>query len=396
MPSARLHRSRTPSAGDDDHAAAVAAGRSWSAQDLVKLARDKSKKGRSALAAAIDDLYSGEVGLLTENDRTIMFDILRRLIHDVEASVRGRLAESLAARTDTPKDLILALANDKIEVAYPVLVRSDLLRDEELIEIIQQRAMEHQVAIAMRARVSEPVSDALVETENEEVITTLLSNEGAAISGPTLVRLVDDARRIAGFQQPLVYRRDLSPQLVRKLYWGVSAALRHHLVENFHIDPGEFDEVAETVAHDAAGGEADTAPRKAGSTNPVGPVPADDAHGLVRLLHDGKVFDFLDKFTKLSALRVTLLRRFLFEPGGEGLAITCKALGLDKNCFVTIFMRFRQGRLGDKQVDENELSRALIFFDEIGRDAATVIMRRWQRDTEYQNALRLIEEPGAA
>ena len=158
-------------------------------EELVKLARDKSEKSRSILVTAINDLYSGEEMLLTEQDRAIMVDIIRRLIHQVEISVRRVLAAKLAGWPDAPEDLVLMLANDEIEVAHPILVHSEVLKDPELIEIVQHRTMEHQVAIAMRPRVSEQVSDALVETTNEKVITTLLSNQNAMISNSTMGHL---------------------------------------------------------------------------------------------------------------------------------------------------------------------------------------------------------------
>ena len=155
-------------------------------ESLVKLARDKSRQSRSVLVVAINDLYSDEEQLLSDQDRAIMFDIIRRLIHEVEKSVRRTLAERLAERADVPEDLVLTLANDEIEVAHPILVNSEVLRDLELIEIVQHRTMEHQIAIAMRPKVSEQVSDALVETTNEKVITTLLSNQNAIISNRTM------------------------------------------------------------------------------------------------------------------------------------------------------------------------------------------------------------------
>ncbi len=49
--------------------------------ELVRLARDKSQKSRSVLVTTINDLYSDEEALLTEQDRAIMFDIIRALIH---------------------------------------------------------------------------------------------------------------------------------------------------------------------------------------------------------------------------------------------------------------------------------------------------------------------------
>ncbi len=72
--------------------------------------------------------------------------------------------------------LLKMLANDEIEVAGPVLKKSTVLQDLDLVEVIRNRTIEHQLAIAVREHVSERVSGALVEAGHEWVITTLLSS----------------------------------------------------------------------------------------------------------------------------------------------------------------------------------------------------------------------------
>ncbi len=361
-------------------------------EDLVRLARDKSAKSRSVLFAAINDLYSDDEQLLSDQDRALMLDIIRRLIREVETSVRRALAERLAGRRDAPEDLVIALANDEIEVAHPILLKSEVLKDPELIEIVQHRTMEHQVAIAMRPAVSEDLSEALVETGNEPVITTLLSNQGAMISNSTMVHLVEQAGEVKSYQEPLVHRHDLSPELAKKLYWGVSAALRQHILDNFALDPSEVDEAMEETVRELMAKEAGVVSTAATARKPAGGPEDHDVHILIRLLRHGEIAMFLDKFVSLSGLRLTLVRRLLFEPGGEGLAIACKGIGLDTYAFVSIFLRFRQGRLGDKSIEAHELSRALSFYNRTSLAAAQAVMRRWQRDPDYLNALRLVEQ----
>ncbi len=364
--------------------------------ELVRLARDKSQKSRSILVTTINDLYSDEEALLTEQDRAIMVDIIRQLIHEVEVSVRRTLAERLAEQADAPEDLVVALANDEIEVAHPILLKSKVLKDPELIEIVQYRTMEHQVAIAMRPKVSERVSDALVETDNEKVITTLLSNQNALISNSTMNDLVGQSDRVSAYQAPLVRRHDLPESLAKKLYWAVSAALRTHIVANFDLDPASIDEDMEAAVHAAMGNDTNPVRERSARSNSTEQLCEQDLQILIGLLRKGEISMFLDKFTSLSKLRLPLVRRLLFEPGGEGLAIACKGTGLDKATFVSIFIRFRQGRLGDKQVEAEELSRALSFFSKTSPDAARALMRRWQRDPDYLNALRQVEQAADA
>ncbi len=49
---------------------------------------------------------------------------------------------------------------------------------------------------------------------------------------------MEEFSQVPGYQEPLVRRHDLSPELGRKLYWAVSAALRQDILEKFDPDPG--------------------------------------------------------------------------------------------------------------------------------------------------------------
>nr|ABZ08208.1 hypothetical protein ALOHA_HF4000APKG2J17ctg1g15 [uncultured marine microorganism HF4000_APKG2J17] len=82
---------------------------------LLSLARDKSGKRRKLLAETISDLFSGKGHVLTERERTLMFDILHKMVHNAEMAVRRIIAEQLSKISEAPKDLILLLANDEVE-----------------------------------------------------------------------------------------------------------------------------------------------------------------------------------------------------------------------------------------------------------------------------------------
>ena len=127
---------------------------------LLDLARDTSVAGRTALVGAVSDLYFDRAAGHGEAERALMTNILRQLIHDVEMSVRRALSARLADHDSAPRELVIILASDQIEAAYPILSRSAVLEDNDLLVLIQERADEHRLAIAMRQSVSALVSDA--------------------------------------------------------------------------------------------------------------------------------------------------------------------------------------------------------------------------------------------
>ena len=360
-------------------------GSSPDVEHLHRLARDRSRQGRSALVAAIGDLYADSEQVLTSIDRQMMTDIILRLLNGIEISVREALANLFADRADAPHQLVLALAGDEIGVAYPLLARSEVLRDADLIEFVQQRTMEHQLAIAARRFIREPVSDALVATENPTVIVRLLENPGSRIAIVTMSQLVDKSQNTPAYQGPLVARDDLPPALMRKLYWSVSAALRQHLVQRHQFDPTVLDDAVEAVVRGLLGEESAAMQHRPARTNGIN----DPGALLLSFLRAGDVESFMARLAELTGLRPTLLRRFIFEPGGETFAVCGRAIGIGKGDFLYLFILCRQGRIGDKQIDEDEIRKVTVLFDKIEMTSAQAMLRYWQRSPEYLAALRL-------
>jgi uncharacterized protein (DUF2336 family) len=370
---------------------------------LLDLALDKSLEGRRALTATIGDLFGKQDAVLSERERALMTDILRKLIHDCEMAVRRDLSERLSGAPNPPHELIVALANDEIEVAEPILKRSAVLRDAELVGVIRHRTQQHQLVIAMRRSLSEYVSDALVETGNIDVIKVLLENADAHISEATMAYLAEESRRVDTYQEPLLRRGDLGPELAARMYLWVSAALRSHILDNFDIDPSQIDDHLEQVAGAAAQGaepqhdvaqSAETEPAKpaevlAGRLTEQRKVTPDF---LVQVLRQGEVPLFEALFGQLSGLKAPRLQSVLYDTGGEGLAIACRAMAMPKPTFATIFLLSRRGHTGRQIVDPRELSRALLLFDKISPAAAAEVMKGWRRNWKYQDAVEQIAE----
>ena len=363
-------------------------------ETLMRLARDKSVGSRTKLADIIGDLFFGPAGTLTDAEQTIMTDILRQLVQDVEVSVRKHLAIQLSNRADAPHDLVIALANDESEVAFPLLLKSRVLRDQDLVAIIHHRTLEHQLAVSMRESISAVVSAALVETGEETVIKRLLENRNAEIARDTMAHLVEQSRRLDSLHGPLVHRSDLPADLAEKMYWWVSAALRMHIVENFDVDPTEIDTAMDVAvntvfetqnAEDSAVSATDrVAKHLAESRNTDGDL-------LVRLLRETEVTLFERVLEHQTGLRRKLLQRLIYEPGGEGLAIVCRAIDLAPDMFREVLTLTRRARIGLDENNINECADAMAFYEQIDVDAAKSMLSRWRRNPNYLDLLRQLE-----
>lgn len=361
---------------------------------LLQLARDKSTEGRKVLGETIADLFVGNVSALSERERTLMFDILHQVVHDIEMTVRQTIAMHIASLPDMPSDLATILANDDIEVAYPILTQSEVLHDRQLIETIRNRTLEHQMAIAIRHTVSADVSDVLVEVGNEDVIRTLLENSGARISQATMEYLVEESSRVNTFQEPILRRHDLDPNLAKRMFMWVSAALRKYIVENFELDKSAVDDLLEKVALQESGGDGPAQEPHNKSDDLVAELAEENAvtpELLISALRNGQVHLFVSLFRQLTELRHTLVTRILLEPGGEGLAIASKAVGIDRENFALIFSLSRKVRPGSAKPLQEQTEEAKEFYDRISEIAARGVLRHWRRDTDYLAAIRQLE-----
>jgi uncharacterized protein (DUF2336 family) len=362
-----------------------------SRDQLFELARNKSAEGRKALLVTISDLFFNSHKILSDRERMLMGEILRALVHEIEMSVRRQLAERMATLEDVPHDLIFALANDEVEVAHPILLNSDVLQDVDLIEIIRHRTMQHRLAIAMRKEVSAEVSKVLVDSGEEDVVAALLENHGAVISREVMEYLVAESKRVDRYQNPLVHRPDLPKDLAQRLYWWVSAALRKHIVEHFSIDPTKLDDEIESVTQQVIGAE-DKEQReedeRAALVQRLSDLGELTPQFLIKTLRQGEIPLFEEGLARLSGLRLKLVRRILYETGGEGLAILCKALGQDRHVFLTIFELTRRALDRGEAVASEKLEEAASLFDRTKQVDANRVLKRWQRSSEFLYALK--------
>lgn len=366
-------------------------------EQLLALARSRSDAARGELFAVMGDLFHTRNEILNAQERALMLDILEKLLGEVARDVRHRLAVKLADAPGVPRELAVLLANDEIDIATPILMQSAALQDIDLIEVIRNRSRQHVLAVAMRRDLSTQVSDALVETGDKDVIRALLENLDAQISRATLAYLVEQSKAVDEFQEPLVRRADLPADLARRMIYWVGAAIRQALIERFDIDPESLDDRLEPLLKEEAATAGQTPDEDAADvlSRALGEARQLTPRLLLQTLRRGEVPLFEAMFAEMSGLRLRLVGRLLYEPGGQGLAVVARGIGLNREEFATIFLLTRRAHAGQGQragFAPAELGRALEFFDRLSNAAAETVLNRWRRDPEYLFAIRSIED----
>ena len=198
-------------------------------EDVSKLLSDPSVETRADMAAKIAGDF--DANALSENERRLAEEIFHVMVKDAEVRVREALAQNLKENTSVPHDVALSLAKDVETVALPMLRFSEVLTDEDLIQIVASQSPAKQVAIAKRAQVSEGVSEALVDAGNEEAVTSLVANVGAEISEKSLQKVVDDLGEREAIQDAMVHRPSLPVAVSERLVTVVSEKFLGELIK---------------------------------------------------------------------------------------------------------------------------------------------------------------------
>lgn len=206
-----------------------------SSADVAKLLQDPNSDNRAAAAQKVASTFGGEN--LSDTERAIAEDIFRAMLKDAAVRVREALSDSLKDNPAVPHDVAATLAKDVESVAMPMIASSDVLTDEDLVEIVKTRSEDVQKVVAGRATVSERVADALVDSDNEEVVATLVGNDGANLNEGTFDRVLDKFGESEKVNAPMAHRSDLPIGVSERLVTMVSEQLREHIMTHHEISP---------------------------------------------------------------------------------------------------------------------------------------------------------------
>lgn len=331
--------------------------------ELEELAQNRTGLARQALFDKVSDLAFAD-GDRSPQVQTMLDEIMSGLIRHVEKEVRATLAQRLSTVTDAPPKLLRFLAEDEVEIARPILQRSPCLVERDLLAIIAAGQTGHRQAIASREKVPEPVTRALVDCDELPVMETLLRNPGADISRASLRKLTDRSRESENLSRLLIARPGLPPELAHRMFWWVSAALRAQILERFDVDATALDRVLNEIAEE-------------------GPVPGRVAQ--MRGLTVGQVIQMMRSNDWAGATRglaallgVTkeIVDRILADPGGEPLAVACRAIDASRQDFTTLLLLADYRRFG-KARPIGHTTQISSIYDLVPKDRAKMTTRMW-------------------
>lgn len=347
---------------------------------LAQLAANPKDATKEEIYLAVASLYRVEDVHLTARERHLMNDILRQLTKDVEMSIRIALAEKLADDPSAPYDLIVMLTDDRIEVARPVILRNPLLDETDMLHLALECSVEHQETLAARPHISERITEALTDRGAESVLIALVRNVTARISPQVFERLAEKSRTLASLREPLAKREDMPSEVGMKMCAFVSETLKAFIINNYAIKLEKLQaaivEAGESISQRQprpAPARTDNARKLIEKLYVAGQIKAGF---LVRVLRQGNIELFELGFARLLDCSVTEIRQLLYERGPETMATACRAVGIDRAVFQTVYTQAYKARALPADLSDEDLAMVDMLFSTLTKTDALRRIRK--------------------
>lgn len=346
--------------------------------DLIDLAKEDSSEKRRQLLREMTDLFFSVHAPQTENEVELFDTVLVQLSSEMEEAVRAELGLRFADQAAAPHQLIRRLANDNIEVARPVLARSKVLTEDDLLHVVRNHGQDHLRAVSTREEVSEAISDVIVERGDDQTLGVLLNNEGARLSRTASETAVERAQKNKDLHEAVVSRRDLPPDLLNEMYFVAEARLRQRILEqNAQIDPALLEQALSTGRKRVAASDGALPPdydeaeayitelRSAGELTP---------RVLARFLRSGGMTHFLVALSQLADIDFHTARMIVEKRELDALGVVCKAADLDRALFLT-YVVVLLGQDGDAMARAHQYGK---MYADLPRETALRTIRFWR------------------
>lgn len=309
------------------------------------------------LLSCAERLNPSQIGVFDE--------VLVRLLDRVGARALAELSVALANFAAPPERTVRQLARHQSpDVAGPLLSRSPILLDAEIIEIAKNRSQRHLAAVASRQNLNEALTDIILKLAGKEASRALAKNPSACFSSRGLAVLLAAARRDETIAVSLGLRSDLPAETLQGLLSGASETVRSRLLK-----------AATPALRKKIQAELDDIDTQ---TKPQLRDPKDqaDAHAAIAALsRAGKLNDstvnrfamrreyanIIAALSLLSGAAIETIAPLMDENGGESLVIACRASRLNWQTTTTILNNRRVPPLSRQQLDQAKEMFDMLF-----------------------------------
>jgi uncharacterized protein (DUF2336 family) len=343
-------------------------------------------RARLALLKRLADVISLPLSRVNSFERSVTADLLVEILRDADFDERARIARRIATLAEIPNCLVRLILRDDLDIAYPILLDSQALTDADLLDCARHATGAHRRLIAQRRGISEVVAEALVELGETLVVEALLRNDQARFSPAAIEAVMAMTQHQAQLVPMLLRRPELRPNHAYVLFWWAEADARRLILQRFAVSREVLQEAAGDVFPMAAEENwQDSLTRKAlqfierrqRNRAAIEKSPYDSLEAAINAAEEGLSREITEEIAYLAGIKPMTGAKIMSDPGGEGLAVLCKATGLARTALRQLWRALGRPEVGEDGEQSPALTHVISVFDMIAVDRAQTVLRYW-------------------
>ncbi len=327
--------------------------------EIETLSNDTSSEKRREVLRRVTDLFFLTGEQQTPNDVITFGNVMERIAYELEIEARAELSDRLCEIDKAPRHLVCRLARDEIAVAKPVLERSRVLTDEDLVQIAKSKGQTHLHAIAKRPTLSAPVTDVIVNRGEGPVLVEVTSNKGAEFSNKGINVLAQKARKDGQLLNALGKRADLPPDLMEEIKARVANKIKAEMDQReIEVDMSDLDVLIDEHAEnlDLEGVKKSNAELQKRVEN-----KELSEQEIVEFATARRLTETVHALSVLTGLDDRMISHCLLKADVAALGIICKANDFQNTTFLTLI----KIRNGDHVLSSSIMARAMREYDNL-------------------------------
>ena len=344
-------------------------------------------RARQALLRRLIDVVALPSSRLPPQDRSMASDILLELLFHADEDDLILCARRLADKSEAPRRLLRFLACSPINVASYVLDANDGLDDSDLCQIVSAGSVDHRAHVAQRNPVGPLVAEKLVGFAEFRVLKHLLQNRYSILSDASVDALVTVSRDQSDLCPLLMDRRELTPAHAMAMFWWADRDTRQAILQRQAADRLELISTCADVFPIAAGeGWADPVSRKGlqlierrqRNRAAIEKSPYDSLeHAIETAASDGLTPGLAQEIGYLAGVKPVTIAKILSDPGGEGIAVICKATGLKQPYLACLWQALRRPMETGDGGEDPHFAHVVYTYQVLSVAKAQTTLRYW-------------------
>jgi uncharacterized protein (DUF2336 family) len=348
--------------------------------------RRPSSRARSILLRRLADVVCLPSSRVNAFERAMTADLLVEMLREASVAERVKVARRLASLIEPPSGLLRLLLRDEAPVAEPLLNECASITDADLLDCARHAGLEHRRQIALRRGVSEVVTDALIEISETPIIECLLKNDLARLSYSGVEAIVAGSRQEPRLVPALLRRPELRPSHAYALFWWADADARRVILQRFAVSREVLQDAASDIFSIAAEENwQDPMARKAlqfierrqRNRAALQKSQFESLEQAVAHAQSGMTREVAEEISYLSGLKPMTGAKIFSDPGGEGLAVLCKATGLPRAALRALWRGLQRPEVDEAGAPDPGLVHVVGVYDMLAVDRAQTVLRYW-------------------